>query len=781
VQLNPLHREEKRKIGLEHARGKRAWPAILMLLCMVLAVVVAIGSTRPPAAVSQAAPADQFASGRAMEDLNSIATEVHSSGTPGHDRVRDQIVAKLRALGVDPQVQDTTAFRQSPSIPFDRAAHTQNILARLKGSTGVSKQAVLLMTHYSSSLHSNGAGDGMNVSALLEVMRAIQAGPPLQRDVIFLFTDAKEPLPTGSQAFVGEHPWASDVSLALNFDALGSGGPVVMFETTERNGALVGELARTVSSPFANSLLYDLYKLTKYDTDFSVLKDVPDQEMQGLNFAFALHGQHFHNESDTVANVDERTLQQTGEYALQLARHFANGGEDAWAHGENAVFFNIGSLALVHYPASWSLPLAILAAILFALLLILARRKQQLTVKGLLGGFLLFLLSLVAAAGIAFGLGVLIGLVTDPFALISHDLLFAIAFACLTLAVITAVHALFGRKIGLFPRTMGAALGWLLLTFATAVFLPAGSFLFAWPLLFLLGAAFRLHGKEEPHGAADVTILVLAALPALLLGAQFAYLLFMLLTLSVPAVLVAVMTLIGSLLVPQWHVLLAFGKRWVPLTFAGLALVLLLTGVLLPPYSAESPKPDNLFYGYDADAGTAAYGSVDPKADAFTKPYLTGATAGDFHPYFPSSLNGRHDILRAAPASVVPVPSPELQVLADKTDGNLRTLHLRLTSPQPTWNQLISMSSDGSLLSLTINGKQMRNRNEDLKRWEVLFYAPPKEGIDLVLNLQPTQHVTVRLVDGRDGMPDELHLKRPANIITNYFSDMTYVSKTYSL
>src|SRR3712207_7377258 len=45
--------------------------------------------------------------------------------------------------------------------------------------------------------------------------------------------------------FRSAHPWMKDVGVVLNFEARGAGGPSMMFETSDGNGALVSGMARS--------------------------------------------------------------------------------------------------------------------------------------------------------------------------------------------------------------------------------------------------------------------------------------------------------------------------------------------------------------------------------------------------------------------------------------------------------------------------------------------------------------------------------------------------------
>ena len=80
----------------------------------------------------------------------------------------------------------------------------------------------------------------------------------MKNDLILLFTDAEEAGLLGATAFMAQHPYAKEVGVALNFEARGSGGPVLMFETSNGNARLIQEFAQSAPYPAANSLLYEI-------------------------------------------------------------------------------------------------------------------------------------------------------------------------------------------------------------------------------------------------------------------------------------------------------------------------------------------------------------------------------------------------------------------------------------------------------------------------------------------------------------------------------------------
>jgi acetylornithine deacetylase/succinyl-diaminopimelate desuccinylase-like protein len=217
------------------------------LLLLVAAGWWSLRSLGPPAPVGKEAPATEFSSARAKRHIENIAARPHPMGTAAHAEAREYLLAELRLLGGEPQVQRGTAVRGF------RVGHVENLVARWKGRHG--GKAVLLMSHYDSVSTAPGASDAASgVAAILEAVRALRSGPPFRNDLMVLFTDGEEAGLLGATLFMSEHPWAREVGVVLNFEARGSGGSATMFETSQRNGWLIGEFAAAAPHRLANSL-----------------------------------------------------------------------------------------------------------------------------------------------------------------------------------------------------------------------------------------------------------------------------------------------------------------------------------------------------------------------------------------------------------------------------------------------------------------------------------------------------------------------------------------------
>jgi acetylornithine deacetylase/succinyl-diaminopimelate desuccinylase-like protein len=161
---------------------------VIAFLFVGTCVVFAERVSHPPAAVPASAPLTAFSAERAMEHVLAIAQRPHPVGSAEHDRVRDYLIAQLRLLGLEPQVQNATGV----GTRYADAGRVQNILAQMPGRQS-GGPAVFLVAHYDSVEAGPGAADdGADIAAILETIRALHAGAPLVHDVVVLFTDGEE-------------------------------------------------------------------------------------------------------------------------------------------------------------------------------------------------------------------------------------------------------------------------------------------------------------------------------------------------------------------------------------------------------------------------------------------------------------------------------------------------------------------------------------------------------------------------------------------------------------
>jgi hypothetical protein len=759
------------------------------LVVLLLTGVLSLYQERPPAVVPDGALPAEFSAARAMGHVRAVAHKPHPIGSVAHKEVRNYILNELRAAGLTPEVQTTTALNNPGGDSPAFSATVHNIVAKLPGQRP--GQGIALTCHYDSTPNSLGASDdGAGVATLIETLRALKAGPPLKNDILFLFTDAEEVGLLGAIGFVQEHPLAKEIKIFLNFEARGTSGPSLMFETSDGNGWLIRQIAQAAPQMVTNSLFYQIYRALPNSSDLTIFKR---SGSLGLNFAYAKGAVNYHTMNDSVERINWRSLQHHGMYALALARQFGDRELPA-ERADDVIFFSVLGLILVYYPASWAIPLLALITILFLAFIILAIRRKRSTFGAMLGGA-----SVVFAACLGATIATFIAWQAAQFLhpqYRSHRLgdvynshWYYLCFTFLALALATLIVAVTHRRIGMRGLAFGALIWWWLLLVLTSVLLPGASYLFAWPLLFALAgnAILLLTDETELNKWRVLSALLLGLLPAVVLWTPVIELLFVALTLLLaPAVmipLVLALALLLSFAPPEgWR------RKWaLPGLSAGAATVFFLLGSLTAAQSKEQPTANTVLYCLNGDANQALWASIDAQTDVWTSQFFhTPPERGGLPECMPQS---EIQFLRA-PAPVAKMAAPKAELLADEKTGEVRTSRWRLTSPRNATGLAIFLEQGTDVLEAFVNGKavpqeSVKTEATKPRRWALYHNGLPPEGIELTLKTKVAQILRFKLVDRTYELPPPAEAPwtpRPDYFIPSiyFFCDSTLVAKTYS-
>ncbi len=770
--------------------------ALAALVALAAVGTLALLAIRPPTPRPADAPRDEFSADRAYEHVSAVARQRHPAGSAANDEVRAYLEARLRALGLTPEVQDTVAEEAgqlSGAAGGATLARVRNVVARLAGTdpTGT----VFLMAHYDAVQTGPGGNDnGAGVAAILEVARALTSGPQPRNDLVFVFTDAEEACLCGASAFAADHPLAAGRGVVLNLEARGSTGPVIMFETSPENAALVDVFGRAAPHPVGTSFAVEVYRALPNDTDFTAFLD---HEFVGLNSAYLDGGAIYHTPLDTPESMNRASLQHHGANALGLAREFGRIDLADLTADHDATYFPIPG-GLARYPGPLVLPLALLALAGVIVLGWWARRRGRVTGGRLAAGFGLALVPIVVAPLSAQLLWAAIGVIRpgnamllDPY----RPIWYRLAVLALAAAVLFAWYALTRRRVGPAALAIGG-LGWLaLLGVLLAVLVPGGAYLATLPALAgvlagLVAVAARIDGPVP------VIAVTLAGAVAVVILLPVVVLLFPALGMAMGGVAALFAVLLGlaalpvvDLLHPQaggqrgMDALRARRRGMLPAGAAALAAVMLAgVGLAVNRFDAAHPAPTHLMYALDADTGQARWLSLESDPQPWTAQYVdaTVSIADDF-PGF-----GR-DELFGGPAQATDLPAPRLEVLADTSTAGERTLRLRLTPQRQV--RLATLHVDTS--TAVVRSAQVAGRPVPVEqregRWGfgVVFHAPPTEGFEVVLTVVPSAApVALRATDVSDGL-DALPGFRPrpagVGVVGSHSSEMLAVARTYAL
>ena len=729
-------------------QGSGIGRALLAVIALAAAIAFGFAWTFAPAPTPLDAPPGEFSSARARIHLETIARRPHRIGSAEHAAVRAYLVAQLRALGLEPEIQETVAAATQYRPPV--LATVRNVVARRAG-TGTERgagKALLLMAHYDSRAMTPGASDdGYGVATLLETARALQAGGPTASAVIFLFTDGEEEGLLGARAFVAEHRWAADVGVALNFEARGNEGPALMFQTGDGNGALIRALARAAPHPAASSLSQAIYRRMPNDTDLSTLLPLTPS----LNFANIGGFERYHAPTDTVANADLRTLQHHGESALALARNFAAGPLPPVPEAD-AVYFNAGPF-FVHYPGALDRPLAILAAILVVAFVVTGHRRS--VVRPLFAaGATVAVVALVLTAAVACGVGWSVTARLHPDYRLLNAMsptlkgLYVASFLALATALGLGFHRVLQSRLRGGEVFAGGAAVFAMLAVLAATYLPGASFLFTWPLLLALPIAIgTLHAGADPfrpQTLAEVAAAIALSMPPLVLLTPFLPQLVSAFGLAAAPAVGGLAALLAAFAAPAARLVLQPSPRLVPLAAAAIAVACYLGAGLADPFDRDHPRPDTLVFAVDGDSGRAWWLSPDPTPDAWTAPALAGAAARPSAP-LPFPLDGALLVAPAQPSTVEPGPSVNWLTAPATSVG----AEVRLRVDAPVGTELLAVHIDGLLWARVLDHPvPLQGGALDLR-----FFAPPPGGVPIAVGAASAAPLSVRAVSQRSGFP----------------------------
>ncbi len=774
-------------------------PALALAVFVVLVTAAVLRLERPPS-IAEEPPADGFSVARAFRHLETISARPHPTGSPAQSEVRDYLVARLRGLGLETEVQHAHEVSSEPSLI--RVVTVDNVVARLAGRekdrlAGRERgRAVLFAAHYDSVVTAPGASDnGAAVAALLETARVMAAAPAPRNDVIFFFPDAEEPGLHGARAFIARHPWARDVAVVVNFDARGRGGPVYMFQTGSDNGWWIPRFIAGAPRPRASSLLNQIYRRLPNDTDFTAFLEAG---YTGFNLAFIEGLTHYHTMLDRPQDLDPRSLRHQGSYALGLARHFAEldlGAASGQARQKpDRAYFNVLGSAMVHYPRALAAVSAVLAAVLYVAVLVTGLRRRRLSAFGLWQGVLAFL-------GMAVAIPVAVTLVwfvirdaaqvTVLMGSTEGAWLFMLAFASLTLAAFAMLQRFFRGVVGALNLAMGALAWWLIAALlASGPWLPVESnYLFVWPLVgSLLGVGYLC---RSPAGALrpwrTAAVLAGACVPGLLLAVPFCAVMYVGLqsVFELGGAALSVQVLLLGLLTPLIEIWTARRARWLAAA-AALAGAAFLAAALGSPAELRGVRVDSVIYTLDADTDESHWFSLDDGPDEWTRQFgFERGVTGPFTHFFP--LTPREFLKSSAPAAEV--PRPEMEVVEQRPLGEkFREYRIRLRTTAPSPVRAIWFEPAEAVVTVVMNGRSFSPRNAEADGAPpVIQDIPAAREEEMTLRVRGSEPVRIHVTDQYEGLPDlpslaprpEGLLPRPLQFTVR--SDVTLVRRSFVL
>lgn len=704
---------------------RRAPALVLLTLGAILAV--ALARFRGPAPRPASAPANEFSAERALQVHREVIGNVpHPVGSAEHDRVRDRLAARFRALGYDVTMQQRLACNAHAYC-----APVSNVIAR-RPIDGAGGDVVLAVTHYDSVAAGPGASDaGNGVAALLEIARAVR-DERTRNPIVFLVTDAEEQGLLGAEGFVGDASVSGNVAVVENVEARGTSGPSFLFETSRHNQWLIPIVARALPRPATSSLFFNIYELLPNDTDLTVFKRAG---YQGINFANVGDVAHYHTPLDDEPHLTPRTLQHHGDHLLAMARALAS-TELRKTSDDNGVWFDVLSFFIVWWPQRWSLWLSILMLAIVLAAAMVRLHDAQTSPRYITIGVASFFVALLMAFIIGFAAMWLTNLralgatwVANPGPSIAAMWLIGIGSA---IAAATWLHGHAGFD-GLF---LGTAICWCVLSISLSMVLPGASYLALVPATALAVCAIVRASRDADEGGLTIVCGAIAAAIHFPLGFALYDALGQTALPVAAAELALVATTFAPLLAEAVLRRALFSAIWTA------ALVCMGMALLLPPYTAEAPR--HMTFSYVDDGRETRW-----QSDVLTPP-LHRALPFDIKPRSGGDWLRRPGHYFAVPAPALHLPAPEVRVVA-RGGGRLSLL---VRSARPA-QRIALLFRAPSLQSMTIDG-----------------VAPPPPSARFYETLKPEWHRAV--VTGAREMRVDLVLRDDGAPLDAVVADTTF-------
>ena len=708
--------------------------ASLLLVGTALLILVAISETLPPAPLPASTPLLAFASARAYDHVKQIGTKTHPTGTAANEEVRQYLVKQLEILGLRPETHSSLVV----SPKKNSVARVHNIVVRLTGTKP--GKALLLAAHYDSVHTGPGAADdGASVAAILETLRALKQHPPLQNDLICLFTDAEEAGLLGAEAFVKQHPLAKTVGLVLNFEYRGNRGAFMMFETSPGNGKLVAGMAKAVSFVQANSLMYEVYQRLPNDTDFTVFKRAG---IPGMNFA-AIEGlSTYHTQLDRTENLDQGTLQQEGDIMLALVKQFGNRPLTDITTADRA-YFDLPGLGVLHYPVSWVLPMNAGLVLLFVGVFTLALRSKLIRIQLVVASSIVFPLMMFGLVGLSYLSWLAIKAVHPSYQSFLYgeaynSSWYLLAFVLLFIGLFQSIQSMVYRWLRPLEFAFGIQANWLMTALLSGFGLPGVHYLIFWPLAAFCTALglMLLQGSKLRH--ANVLILV-GSTPAILIFVPFIKNLFIALSPSMIAVMVMSLLFLTGLLTPLSASIGFRSYRPSFLLISGIAA--LVVASMTSGFDNSHPRQQSLFYAFDSETQQAYWLSNDVNLNPELSGYFQSVKVRQ---RVPNIFGDTSQTFWAASAPMLPLQPPIIEILEDKVINDIRTLKLKARSMRQSPKLKVFLEG-AEVYSSKIAGQVYSNRLQ--KNWFVEAIGMTQEDLDIELQVKSGKPFNIKLMD----------------------------------
>ena len=719
--------------------------SLFSIIFIITAFVCINYFTMPQSYDETEAPLSNFSTKRALEKVKEISQKPHFVGSQNHEVVAQFLIKELQNLGLQPSIQEGFTLTESGTL-----VHSKNIIAKIKGSK--KGKALLLLSHYDSAPHSFSKGasdDASGVATILEGVRAfLHNNSKPKNDVVILFSDAEELGLNGAALFVTQHNWASNIGLAINFEARGSSGPgYMLMETNQGNAKMVEEFAKAkIKMPVANSLMYSIYKMLPNDTDLTVFRE--KGKIQGYNFAFIDSHFNYHSMQDKYENLDPKTLAHQGSYLVPMLNYFSNANLSDLNSTSDKVYFTI-PFTFISYSYSWILPLLVASFLIFAFIIFLGLGKRKLHADEIIKGFVPFFGALFTSAIVTFIGWKIIKVCYPQYADILHGFTYnghdyIAAFVFITLSICFLFYRKESKRNSEMNQLIAPLFLWFVFNLLILIYLKGAGFLIIPILSSLLMLVYFIVTQKS-----NWFLNLILSLPTLLIIVPFIEMFPIGLGLKILFVSSILTVLCFGLLLPVFG---SFSRKpiWSIICLL-VALGFFVKAHLNSNYSNIKAKPNSLVYYFNADKKQAYWATYDKNLDIWTKSCLgeKPQVAKEISNNLKSKYESQFTFATKAPLQSI--AEPTILFLQDTIQENQRILKIQII-PNRVVNRYDIYASEKMIINnLKANGAQLTNQKTKVYPRDgkqiINYYVVNNEPLILDFSIPKNQKLQLSLLE----------------------------------
>lgn len=299
---------------------------------------------------------------RILSALAHDSMEGRRTGTPGVNRAAAFIAAEMKAMGLTP-AGDSGYFQKVPfaaggrrgiallesmraldTVPEASRRIGYNMIGVIRGGDpALSDEVVVIGAHYDhvgigkpvdgDSIYNGADDDASGVTAVLSIARAIAAGPPPKRTIVFANMTGEEMGMLGTRWHVQHPAFPVDRIVAdMQIEMIGrpdsmAGGPGRAWLTGYERSTM-GEMLDAAGIPIVPDPYPDMRFFERSDNIVFARAGIPAHTLSSYN----LH-KDYHQPSDDVTGIDFAHMTAVIASAVAATRLLADGPAPRWNEG----------------------------------------------------------------------------------------------------------------------------------------------------------------------------------------------------------------------------------------------------------------------------------------------------------------------------------------------------------------------------------------------------------------------------------------------------------------